>query len=81
MKGYKGKLFCLDLSFIGWYIVGALCLGIGVLWVTPYHQTARANFYEALQAEYGSKPIEQIAPLTEEKTEKTEEDTDDMFDE
>ena len=81
MNGHKWSLFCLDLSFIGWYIVGALCLGIGVLWVTPYHQTARANFYEALQAEYGSKPIEQIAPLTEEKTEKTEEDTDDMFDE
>ena len=50
MKGYKGKLFCLDLSFIGWYILGALCLGVGVLFVMPYHETARANFYEALKA-------------------------------
>lgn len=49
MKGYKWKLFMLDLSFIGWYIVGALCLGIGTLWVTPYHQTARAHFYEELK--------------------------------
>lgn len=51
MDGHKWQLFCLDLSFIGWYIVGALCFGIGVLWVTPYHQTARANFYEALKAD------------------------------
>ena len=48
MDGYKWKLFCLDLSFIGWYIVGSLCLGIGVLFVHPYHEQARANFYEEL---------------------------------
>jgi uncharacterized membrane protein len=45
MKGHKWELFVLDLSFIGWYLVGLLCLGIGVLWVNPYHQMARANFY------------------------------------
>lgn len=48
MSGNKWKLFCLDLSFIGWYIVGALCLGIGTLWVDAYHTAARANFYAAL---------------------------------
>lgn len=31
MKGNKMKLFLLDLSFIGWYLLGMLCLGIGVL--------------------------------------------------
>ena len=50
MRGYKGQLFALDVSFIGWYIVGALCLGIGVLFVYPYHLQARANFYLALKA-------------------------------
>ena len=45
MRGYKMKLFLLDLSFIGWYIVGALCLGIGTLWVVPYHMAAHAQFY------------------------------------
>ena len=45
MRGYKGRLFRLDLSFIGWYIVGALCLGVGTLWVVPYHMAARAQFY------------------------------------
>lgn len=51
MDGYKWKLFCLDLSFLGWYILGALCFGIGTLFVVPYHQMARANFYEARVAE------------------------------
>ena len=45
MNGRKWKLFCLDLSFIGWYIVGALCLGVGTLWVNAYHQMARTAFF------------------------------------
>lgn len=48
MNGYKWKLFVLDLSFIGWYIVGMLACGIGVLWVDPYRQAARTEFYEEL---------------------------------
>ena len=52
MKGHKWQLFCLDLSFIGWYIVGSLCFGIGTLFVMPYHYTAKCNFYEALRAQY-----------------------------
>ena len=46
MKGRKWKLFCLDLSFIGWYIVGLLCLGVGVLWVDTYRTMARTLFFE-----------------------------------
>ncbi|MCQ2413974.1 MAG: DUF975 family protein [Clostridia bacterium] len=51
MKGHKWELFVLDLSFLGWYILGALCFGIGVFFVAPYHELARANFYEALKNE------------------------------
>ena len=54
MEGNKWQLFCLDFSFIGWYFVGALCLGIGVFWVEPYHALARANFYMALKAKNDS---------------------------
>ncbi|MDY4592664.1 MAG: DUF975 family protein [Eubacteriales bacterium] len=57
MNGYKAQLFLLDLSFIGWYIVGALCLGVGTLWVNAYHQVARANFYKEL--------IDMIDPVVE----------------
>lgn len=45
MNGKKWKLFCLDLSFIGWYIVGALCLGVGTFWVSAYHTMARTAFF------------------------------------
>lgn len=44
MVGHKWKLFVLDLSFIGWYILGMLCFGIGVIFVAPYHRMARMNF-------------------------------------
>ncbi len=47
MAGHKGRLFCLDLSFIGWYILGALTLGIGLLWIAPYVGASRAAFYQA----------------------------------
>lgn len=48
MKGNKGRLFVLQLSFIGWYIVGALCLGIGTFWVVPYQAAAEAHFYQVI---------------------------------
>lgn len=51
MDGHKWELFVLDLSFIGWYIVGLLCLFVGVLWVIPYHEAAKANFYRVLKGE------------------------------
>ena len=48
--GHKMELFILDLSFIGWYIVGALCLGVGTLWAQAYRQAAVALAYESLKA-------------------------------
>lgn len=54
MSGYKLKLFKLRLSFIGWFLLSILTLGIGMLWVDVYLQTATAIFYEELkyQREY-----------------------------
>jgi len=49
MKGYKGKLFGLHLSFIGWGILCILSLGIGFLWLCPYVNLSIANFYEDLK--------------------------------
>ena len=69
MDGYKWQLFCLDFSFIGWYILGVLCFGVGVYFVVPYHQMARANFYMALRAERG---LDMSISQTEEEAEETE---------
>lgn len=46
MNGRFGQYLLLQLSFIGWYIIGTLALLIGLLWVIPYHNVAVASFYE-----------------------------------
>lgn len=58
MEGHKWQLFCLDLSFIGWFIVGFLCCFVGVIFVEPYVLMARANFYMALKAMNEPEPEE-----------------------
>lgn len=50
MKGHKGRLFVLGLTFIGWALLGVLTLGIGYLWLIPYINTTMANFYNDLKA-------------------------------
>ena len=52
MDGHKMELFLLDLSFIGWILLGILSFGIGMLWVTPYLQTSHAVFYEKIKEEF-----------------------------
>ena len=39
--GHKSQLFHLDLSYLGWYILGLFTAGILWLWVIPKHMTAR----------------------------------------
>ncbi len=49
MKGNKWKAFVLDLSFIGWWILSALTLGIlSIFYVEPYYRTTCAALYQAL---------------------------------
>lgn len=49
MYGHKLELFLLDLSFIGWAILSILTCCIGFLWLVPYMNMARVNFYEDLK--------------------------------
>ena len=51
MKGKRWKLFCLDLSYIGWLILCMLTFGILTLWVSPSISAAHAAFYEDLKKE------------------------------
>ncbi len=62
MKGYKWKLFCLHLSFIGWYLLGIVTLGIAFIWVGPYIKTANTIFYENLKSLTDKNTIE-VDPL------------------
>ncbi|WP_242863956.1 DUF975 family protein [Clostridium tepidiprofundi] len=52
MYGYKWKLFVLQLSFIGWGLLCVLTLGIGLLWLVPYIEMTKANFYEDVKREW-----------------------------
>ena len=54
MTGKRGKLFCLQFSFIGWAILATLTLGIGFLWLIPYIQFATISFYKSLTSDSGN---------------------------
>ena len=57
MYGHKYDLFYLYISFIGWYLLSILTLGIGTFWLMPYIQTAQASFYEDVKAEWELKSV------------------------
>ena len=57
MFGYKGKLFLLLLSFIGWGILCIFTCGVGFLWLAPYMQSSMAAFYEDVRADYEMRKL------------------------
>ncbi|MGN0813475.1 MAG: DUF975 family protein [Candidatus Coproplasma sp.] len=76
MNGNKWRLFCLDLSFIGWGILCILTFGILSFWVQPYKQCAYAAFYEEIKREQSimnngassqpaADPVTEAAPADE----------------
>ena len=42
-------MFVLDLSFIGWFLLGLLACGVGVLFVVPYFQAVQAELFAKLR--------------------------------
>lgn len=51
MDGHKMDLFVLELSFIGWYLLCGITLGLAGLYVGPYVSASHAAFYEAIKDE------------------------------
>ncbi len=56
MNGNKWRLFCLRISFIGWYLLCVITCGILLFWVVPYVKCAEAEFYRDLIKEQDVKP-------------------------
>ena len=52
MYGNRMRLFCLHISFLGWAILCIFTLGIGFLWLTPYLNSATADFYRDVSGTY-----------------------------
>ena len=48
-KGHKWDMFVLDLSFLGWYLLGTLLFGIGTWFVNPYVDATKAQLYVTLR--------------------------------
>lgn len=48
-RGHKWNMFVLDLSFLGWYILGTIAFCIGVLFVAPYELATNAELYLILR--------------------------------
>ena len=50
MDGEKWNYFVLQLSFIGWYLLCGLSLGVGSYFLMPYTQATYAEFYAAMRS-------------------------------
>lgn len=72
-RGHKWGMFVLDLSFIGWYILGMMACGIGVFFVMPYYLAVQAELYARLRRisadqnfctmeELGFMPVNPVGP-------------------
>lgn len=48
-NGHKMSMFILDLSFIGWYILGFFACCVGMLFVKPYENATKAELYLVLR--------------------------------
>lgn len=59
MYGNRWRLLCLQVSFIGWALASALTMGIGVLWLVPYMETATAAFYREITGTWSSEPVKE----------------------
>ena len=49
-KGHKLDLVVLSLSFLPWFLLGMVTLGIAYIYVVPYVSTTMANYYKELKA-------------------------------
>ena len=67
MDGRKMEAFMLDLSFIGWHLLGYLTFGlVEGLWVVPYRTAAFTEFYADAREEAKAKATEGCEYLNDE---------------
>ena len=58
--GYKGSLFVLQLSFIGWAILANFTFGILYLWLLPYMYVTYSYFYLKIKGGSGGNIVEPV---------------------
>ena len=70
MEGHKWEYFVLGLSFIPWYLLCGITLGIATIWVVPYVQTTLAEYHVRLVN--GGKSVAKEAKVVKDSAKKSE---------
>ena len=52
MNGHKMDYFVFGLSFFGWFLLGFITCGIGLIYVTPYFTVAQVKFLTEIKENY-----------------------------
>jgi uncharacterized membrane protein len=52
MEGHKMRFAEMWLSFFGWFLLGIITFGLGMIYAVPYYRAAKANFYLDLKESY-----------------------------
>ncbi len=63
MDGNKLDLWVLHLSFLGWYLLGLLACGVGILFVNPYAHSTEAEFYMVMRHQAIEKGLTSMQEL------------------
>ena len=59
-RGHKAKMFILDLSFFGWYLLGAITFGLSdIVFTTPYVYATEAELYHVLKEPFIKQSYEE----------------------
>lgn len=64
MNGEKWNVFVLELSFIGWYLLGLLACCLGMFAVVPYEKATYTEFYACMRAKIVAQGIAAEEELT-----------------
>ena len=72
MDGQKMDTFLLDLSFIGWFLLSCITLGlVGIFWTRPYFYNTNAALYRRLSGadahDAAAAPIPPVPPVAPEE--------------
>jgi uncharacterized membrane protein len=61
--GIKFQIFVLQISFVGWYLLGIFACGIGTLFVGPYYEATMAELYMAQRAKVMAESLTDFGEL------------------
>ncbi len=67
--GHKMELFVLNLSFIGWILLGVITFGIGFIYITPYMNATMVNAYHSIKGAEVQDPVVSQQPSIEQPIE------------